>query len=152
MMVISDTSTTLLVTISRDVHCQVPCGLSLMVDFMTNGNNVSTLDTSCVAQISPLDFAGTNPRNSALRRMVFGTDDIWAFDGPQLPPVFAPVQPHPTCEPAASEKKLTLAMVGAFVVGAGLSWCASYLLNKRSRDGQARLLNGDGHGYGAMQI
>jgi pimeloyl-ACP methyl ester carboxylesterase len=58
----------------------VPCGMQIILSFFQS--NGTSFDSSCTSQIIPLDFAGTDNSTAALRKALWGVEDIWAYDGP----------------------------------------------------------------------
>lgn len=57
----------------------IPCGAAIIgAFFQANGTSV---DTSCIANMIPLDFLGATP--NPMIQAYFGTADLWQYDGPQ---------------------------------------------------------------------
>ena len=62
-------------------NTQLTCGMKMAMSFFNS--NGSSVDSSCIAEIIPLDFVGGG--DSEIVKLVFGTADLWEYDGP--PPI-----------------------------------------------------------------
>jgi pimeloyl-ACP methyl ester carboxylesterase len=52
-----------------------PCGSQLIGQFINDPTG--ELDTSCIAEVYPLEFDGGSPNNQAISLQFFGTEDMW---------------------------------------------------------------------------
>lgn len=59
---------------------QLTCGLALAMSFYEA--NGTSFDATCAASIVPLDFVGASNATKAHSAGLFGTDDMWQYDGP----------------------------------------------------------------------
>lgn len=88
----------------------LPCGFQTVFSFLNSDNfDVNAIDTSCMADMVPVDYAGKASFTMDWARKTFGTENVWGTaeqpvdSAPSQPPQGMPIQ-APVSSPVAADK------------------------------------------------